>query len=212
MPMGMGGGFDSSGPEGLGADAFGGEEGFNRISFYMDDAFSKIALKAKESPAYTAHLDDPNFSAWKQNIMSLYEAWDPQGQYKHNPHLDSLEPGVYDFGRVPYGQLRDLGLISQYEYDQYNMLLNSKMDTGKNFPLHEQPGVLEYNVPTIPTQNNLTITQDPLVSYAVPLNPPVPMNMDVEELNWIDMPLPNPDLNSVPTGPGSYGWGGGSSR
>ena len=200
MAMGMGGGFDSSGPAGLGADAFGGEERSTRIAFYMDDDFSKIGITKKENPRYTDY---------KQNIKSLYEAWDPQGQYEHNPHLDSLEPGAYNFGRVHYEQLRDLGLMSQYEYDKYNMLLNSKMDTGKNFPLHEQHGVLEYNMPTVPTQNNPTITQDPLVSYAVPLNPPVPMNMAVEELDWIDMPLPNPDLKSAPTGPGSYGWGGG---
>jgi hypothetical protein len=37
MAKGMGGGFDSSGPEGLGADAFGGEGESSRIAFYMDD-------------------------------------------------------------------------------------------------------------------------------------------------------------------------------
>ncbi len=37
MAMGMGGGKDSSGPEGLGADAFGGGGTFDRIAFYMDD-------------------------------------------------------------------------------------------------------------------------------------------------------------------------------
>ena len=37
MAMGMGGGKDSSGPEGLGADAFGGEGKSSRIAFYMDD-------------------------------------------------------------------------------------------------------------------------------------------------------------------------------
>jgi len=37
MPMGMGGGFDSSGPSGMGADAFGGGVKSSRVSFYMDD-------------------------------------------------------------------------------------------------------------------------------------------------------------------------------
>ena len=197
MAMGMGGGKDSSGPQGLGADAFGGSGRSNRIAFYMDDAFSKIALKAKENPAYTTH---------KQNIMSLLEAWDPQGQYEHNPHLDSLEPGAYDLGQVPYGQLYDWGLINQQEFDEYNMWGNQTMPTGKNFPLTgvPMPGVPMETVELSPTVNHSLIN-------AVPLNPPVPMNMDVEELNWIDMPLPNPDLKSAPTGPGSYGWGGGSS-
>ena len=177
MPMGMGGGKDSSGPEGLGADAFGGEERSNRIAFYMDDDF--------------------------RHPRSLYNAYDPQGQYDHNPHLDSLEPGAYNLGQVPYGQLYDWGLITQQEFDEYNMLGNQPMPTGKNFPLSgvPMPGLPMETVDPSPTVNNSLIN-------AVPLNPPVPMNMDVEELDWIDMPLPNPDLKSAPTGPGSYGWGG----
>jgi len=181
MAMGMGGGKDSSGPQGLGADAFGGSGRSNRIAFYMDDAFSKIALKAKENPAYTTH---------KQNIMSLLEAWDPQGQYEHNPHLDSLEPGVYNLGQVPYGQLYDWGLINQQEFDEYNMWGNQTMPTGKNFPLTgvPMPGVPMETVELSPTVNHSLIN-------AVPLN----------------SPAPNPDLKSATTGPGSYGWGGGSS-
>ena len=191
MPMGMGGGFDSSGPAGLGADAFGGEERSNRIAFYMDDN-----LSPKKS--------------YREQIRDLYDAYDPKGQYDHNPHLDSLEPGAYNLGQVPYGQLYDHGLITQQQYDQYNMWGNQTMPTGKNFPLHEQPGVLEHNMPGLPMEE---VTPPPTFNHslinAVPLNPPVPANMDVEELNWIDMPLPNPDLKSAPTGPGSYGWGGG---
>ena len=161
----------------------------------MDDAFSKIGIKTKENPAYTDY---------KENIRSLYNAYDPQGQYDHNPHLDSFEPGAYNLGQVPYGQLYDHGFITQQQYDQYNMLANQNMPTGKNFPLSGVPmsGLPMETVDPPPTVNNSLIN-------AVPLNPPVPMNMDVEELNWIDMPLPNPDLKSAPTGPGSYGWGGG---
>ena len=62
-----------------------------------------------------------------------------------------------------------------------------------NFKGHEQP-----QIPGIPMSSNVS-----------PLNPSVPMNMDVEEMNWIEMPLPNPDFQSVPTGPNSYGYGGG---
>jgi len=179
MAMGMGGGKDSSGPQGLGADAFGGGGTFDRIAFYMDDAFSKIGIKTKENPAYTDY---------KENIRSLYNAYDPQGQYDHNPHLDSLEPGAYNLGQVPYGQLYDHGLITQQQYDQYNMWANQNMPTGKNFPLSGVPmsGLPMETVDPPPTVNNSLIN-------AVPLNPPVP----------------NPDLKSAPTGPGSYGWGGG---
>ena len=182
MAMGMGGGFDSSGPQGLGADAFGGAGGkFNRIAFYMDD----VALKAKENPRYTAH---------KENIRSLYEAWDPKGQYDRNPHLESLEPGAYNLGQVRYEQLYDLGLMNQQRYDANTLLYDSKMPTGKNFPNPTDQHF--YNMPQVPSSQPDVITQDPLVNYSVPLNPAVPMN--VEGLN--------PDLNSVPTGPGTYGW------
>jgi|TARA_R110002167_G_scaffold87692_1_gene236780 hypothetical protein len=200
MAMGMGGGKDSSGPQGLGADAFGGEGRSNRIAFYMDD----VAIKAKVSPA---------FKSYKEQIRSLYDAYDPKGQYDHNPHLDSLEPGTYDPGRVSYEQLYNWGLMTQEQYDAMTLEYDGKMPTGKNFPLHEQPGVLEYEMPGLPMEE---VTPPPTFNHtlinAVPLNPQVPANMDVEELNWIDMPLPNPDLNSVPTGPGSHGYSGGSSR
>jgi len=205
MPMGMGGGKDSSGPQGLGADAFGGRGRSNRIAFYMDDipAFQKVALRARENRNYTAHIN---------NIRSLFEAWDPQGQYEHNPHLDSLEPGVYDLGLVHYEHLRDLGIISQNEYDQHNMWNNPTMPNAyKNNPRdvtslsvevprfsqgnphydtqkYGESSPLKYNMPnaydTIP--RNPTITQDPLVNYSVPMEA------------W--------------SGPASYGYGDDSSR
>ena len=210
MAMGMGGGFDSSGPAGLGADAFGGEERSNRIAFYMDDipAFQKAALRAMENRNYTAHIN---------NIKAQYNAYDPAAHLRKSmgvvPLSEQLQPGVYDLGKVQYGQLYDHGLITQEQYDASTLEYDGKMPTGKNFPLHEQPGVLEYNMPGLPMEE---VTPPPTFNHtlinAVPLNPQVPANMDVEELNWIDMPLPNPDLNSVPTGPGSHGYSGGSSR
>jgi len=200
MPMGMGGGKDSSGPQGLGADAFGGRGRSNRIAFYMDDipAFQKVALRAKENRNYTAHIN---------NIKAQYNAYDPAAHLRKSmgvvPLAEQLQPGVYDLGKVHYEQLRDLGIINQYDYDQYNMWGNQPMPTGKNYPLHEQPGVLEYNmaVPNpdepSPTFNNSLINSvfnawDPVA----PLNTAAPMN--TEGLN--------PDLNSSPTGYGSYGW------
>ena len=189
MAMGMGGGFDSSGPQGLGADAFGGGRS-NRIAFYMDDAFSKIGMTIKENPRYTAHKD---------NIRQQYLAWDPAAHLRKSmgvvPLSEQLQPGVYDLGEVHYEQLYDWGLMNQQRYDANTLLNDSKM-YGKNFPMWEKPGVLEYNMPQVPSSQPNVITQDPLVNYSVPLNPAVPMNM--EGLN--------PDLNSVPTGPGSYGW------
>jgi len=89
MAMGMGGGFDSSGPQGLGADAFGGKGKSSRIAFYMDDtprhffAFSNSPLSvnyeggwgsgyAKSNPAGVgwgfSPSFDPNISIEGQNF------------------------------------------------------------------------------------------------------------------------------------------------
>ena len=209
MPMGMGGGKDSSGPQGLGADAFGGRGRSNRIAFYMDDipAFQKVALRAKENRNYTAHIN---------NIKAQYNAYDPAAHLRKSmgvvPLAEQLQPGVYDLGKVHYEQLRDLGIINQYDYDQYNMWNNPTMpDAYKNNPRdvtslsvevprfsqgnphydtqkYGESSPLKYNMPnaydTIP--RNPTITQDPLVNYSVPME--------------------------VWSGPASYGYGDDSSR
>ena len=51
MAIGMGGGFDSSGPEGLGADAFGGEGKSSRIAFYMDDTPQHFVAFSNSPPS-----------------------------------------------------------------------------------------------------------------------------------------------------------------
>ena len=182
MAMGMGGGKDSSGPQGLGAGAFGGEEGFNRISFYMDDisAFQKTALKRNQSQKAK--------NAIKENRAN-YLAFDPQGQYNHNPHLDSLETGKYGVGPVRYEQLYNAGLMNKTEYDMYNAWFNSKMPMVKGWtqdvkafskksPLFSQGNphldTQEYGI-SGPLQNNMPNFYDSWMNF----NPAVDLYTEV---------------------------------
>ena len=182
MAMGMGGGKDSSGPQGLGAGAFGGEEGFNRISFYMDDipAFQKTALNVRKSQAAKNAIEENR---------AAFLAFDPQGQYNHNPHLDSLETGKYGVGPVRYEQLYNAGLMNKAQYDMHNAWFNSKMPMVKGWtqdvkafskksPLFSQGNphfdTQEYGI-SGPLQNNMPNFYDSWMNF----NPAVDLYTEV---------------------------------
>jgi len=94
MPMGMGGGKDSSGPQGLGANAFGGSERSNRISFYMDD-----------TPAFTFSNSPPSVN-YEGGWGSGYASSNPGGVgWGFNPSFDpniSIEGQNFDVTGLGY--------------------------------------------------------------------------------------------------------------
>ena len=94
MAMGMGGGFDSSGPSGLGADAFGGEGESSRISFYMDD-----------TPAFTFSHSPPSVN-YNGSWGSGYASSNPLGVgWGFSPSFDpniSIEGQNFDVTGLGY--------------------------------------------------------------------------------------------------------------
>ena len=80
----------------------------------------------------------------EQEIQNLIDKFDPKAKVKHNPHLESLEPGAYDANvSLDLDQQLDLGLISKFEYDSIKANVNQNMPIGKNYDL----GIK--NMPTI---------------------------------------------------------------
>jgi hypothetical protein len=125
--MGKGGGADSSGPGGLGASG-----GGDRSKGFMEKTGISV------SPSKTAINKQAQMEA-------MYDAFDPKGQYDHNPHLDSFEPGTHNVGNLNYEQAYRQGLISQKEYNYHNMVTNQNMPIGKNYDIEAHKN----NMPTI---------------------------------------------------------------
>jgi hypothetical protein len=72
----------------------------------------------------------------EQQLQNLIDKFDPKAKVKHNPHLESLEPGAYDANvSLDLDQQLDLGLISQFEYDATKAMINQEMPIGKNIDL-----------------------------------------------------------------------------
>lgn len=115
--MGKGGGKDSSGPGGLGASGGGGRS---------KGLMQKTGISV--SPSKTA------ISRQAKNA-AMYDAFDPKGQYDHNPHLDSFEPGAYNLGTINPEMAYKHGLITEQEYDEAIAVMNSNMPTGKNYDI-----------------------------------------------------------------------------
>ena len=80
----------------------------------------------------------------EQELQNLIDNFDPKAKVKHNPHLESLEPGAYDANvSLDLDQQLDLGLINKFEYDSIKAQINQEMPIGKNYDL----GIK--NMPTI---------------------------------------------------------------